>query len=114
MASAHLFHSAEVGSNPGGDRDPPNIPKPPLCLLVVFSIGRAYLKVHGGPAPPVRSVLAGRHEPWRRRCRQRSIPEVHGCFVPGSVGSMPAAKRVDDGAGGRLLSALFWHIVVAL
>ena len=46
--------------------------------------------------------------------RQRSILEVHGCFVQGSVGSMPAAKRVDDGAGGRLLGALFWHIVVAL
>ena len=28
--------------------------------------------------------------------------------------SVPAARRVDDGAGGRLLYPLFWHIVVAL
>ena len=26
---------------------------------------RAYPKVHGGPALAVRSVLAGRREPWR-------------------------------------------------
>ena len=27
----HLFCPVEEGSNPGGDRDPPNIPKTPLC-----------------------------------------------------------------------------------
>ena len=27
----HLFYPVEEGSNPGGDRDPPNIPKTPLC-----------------------------------------------------------------------------------
>ena len=26
----HLFY-VEEGTNPGGDRDPPNIPKTPLC-----------------------------------------------------------------------------------
>ena len=28
--TAHLFCFVDEGSNPGGDRDPPNIPKPPL------------------------------------------------------------------------------------
>ena len=46
--------------------------------------------------------------------RQRSILVVHGCLVPGSVGSMPAAERVGDGAGGRLLCTLFWYIVIVL
>ena len=46
--------------------------------------------------------------------RQRSILVVHGCLVPGSVGSMPAAERVGDGAGGKLLCTLFWYIVIVL
>ena len=39
---------------------------------------------------------------------------AYRCLVPRSVGSMPAAERVDDGAGGRLLCALFWYIVIVL
>ena len=27
----HLFCPVEEGLNPGGDRDPPNVPKTPLC-----------------------------------------------------------------------------------
>ena len=27
----HLLCPVEEGSNPGGDRDPPNVPKTPLC-----------------------------------------------------------------------------------
>ena len=27
----HLFYPVQEGSNPGGDRDPPNVPKTPLC-----------------------------------------------------------------------------------
>ena len=162
VGSMPLFHPAEVGSNPGEGWVAPNIPNPPLCplvvvlcLVVVVSIGRAYLKVHGGPAPRRASTssravanrggagagqqhinsccswlaavvgphLLAMHTGWSVVVglvavilphRQRSILEVHGCFVPWSVGSMPAARRVDDGAGGRLLYPLFWHIVVAL
>ena len=58
VGTAPLFHPVEVGSYPGGDRVTPSIPNPPLCLLVmalcllvVVNTGRAYLKVHGGPAP---------------------------------------------------------------
>ena len=41
----------------------------PECVRDVRDGVRAYLKVHGGPGPAVRSVLAGRREPWRRRRR---------------------------------------------
>ena len=61
MMNLEQHAETTVGSNPGGGgggRVTPNIPNPPLCLLVVVlcllavvSIGRTYLKVHGGRAP---------------------------------------------------------------
>ena len=36
----HLFCPVEEGSNPGGDRDPPNVPKPPLCERGRERVGR--------------------------------------------------------------------------
>ena len=36
----HLFCPVEEGSNPGGDRDPPNVPKPPSCERERETVGR--------------------------------------------------------------------------
>ena len=58
VGSMPLFCPAEVGPNPKGGRVAPNIRNPHLpfgggtfCHLAMVTIGRAYLKVHGGPAP---------------------------------------------------------------
>ena len=93
VGSMPLFRPAEVGSNPEEGRVAPNIPNPPLCLLVVVlgllavvSIGRAYLKVHGGPAP--------------RRA---------------STSSRAVANRGGDGAGAgqqRINSCCSWLVAV--
>ena len=36
----HLFCPVEEGSNPGEDRDPPNVPKTPLCERERERVGR--------------------------------------------------------------------------
>ena len=151
VGGAHVFHPVEVGSNPWGDRDSPNIPKPPLLLLPVFPKGRAYMKVHGGRAPQCaplsravtnhggdgagqqlinsrcpwlaavaglfyRPCIPGRVKWWVWRQFFHHIGRVVFWKSTGAssrgVGSMPAARRVDDGAGGRLLFFFVqspWH-----
>ena len=69
---------------------------------------------HTSPGQVYRARCSGGYSGGYIAYRQRSILEVHGCLVPWSVGSMPVAERVGDGAGGRLLCTLFWYIVIVL
>ena len=105
-----LFRPAEVGSNPGGGgwshTERPESPALPFgggsLPLAMVSIGRAYLKVHGGPAPRRFDVLAGRREPWRRRRRRRPAARDLLLFlVSGGGGSFSTghAYRVECSGG---------------
>ena len=54
VGRAQLFHFTQGGSNPGEGWEPPNVPQPEGRFnfwLRVNGKVRAYVKVHGGPAP---------------------------------------------------------------
>ena len=67
------------GSNPGEDMNPPNDPRLRRLLFCEFSDHRPHFHVAyalldtsipenaRGPGPIVRSVIAARRKPWRRR-----------------------------------------------
>ena len=80
-----------------------NVPNPPDSFVWWWfwfwrwiSIGRAYLKVHGGPAP---RRVSTRYRPWRRR-RRRGGSSNSCCsslVVAAVVGTLQPAKCTGRG-----------------
>ena len=117
VGSMPLFRPAEVGSNPKEGRVAPNIPNPPLFLLVVVLGFLAVVKYKAsipksarGPGPASRfDVLARRREPWRRRRRRRPATHEELQFLVGGGGGSTSAGHVyraecSGGFGGGYIT----------